>query len=119
MLLSIQDIYDQLTHKLSEPFINNDSKVLIESILYYLKQCNQDSTIDLRTSPDWKERVKGEYLYLKDKTDKLHKALIKWDAGTVVPQSNTPIEVLQTQYKHMTNYLNTLEVRMELENIDY
>lgn len=119
MILSIQDIHDQLTHKLSEPFVNNDSKTLIESILHYLRQYNQDSTIDLRTSPDWKHRVKGEYLSLKEKANKLHKTLIKWDAGTVVPQCNTPIEVLQTQYKHMTNYLNTLEVRMELEGIEY
>lgn len=119
MILTIQDVYDQLTHKLSEPFVNNDSKTLIESIRYYLQQYNKDSTIDLRTSPDWKQRMKGEYLSLKEKTEKLHKALIKWDAGTVVPQCNTPIEVLQTQYKHMTNYLNTLEVRMELEGIEY
>ena len=118
MLLSIQDIHDQLTHKLSEPFINNDSMALIKSIIVYLEQYNKDSTIDLRTSPDWKQRMKGEYLSLKEKTEKLHKTLIKWDAGTVVPQCNTPIEVLQTQYKHMTNYLNTLEVRMELEGID-
>lgn len=119
MLLSIQDIHDQLAHKLSETFVDNDSKTLIKSIMVYLEQYNKDSTIDLRTSSDWKERLRGEYLSLKEKTEKLHKTLIKWDAGTVVPQCNTPIEVLQTQYKHMTNYLNTLEVRMELEGIEY
>ena len=119
MLLSVQDIHDQLAHKVSEPFVDNDSKTLIKSIMVYLEQYNKDSTIDLRTSPDWKERLRGEYLSLKEKIEKLHKALIKWDAGTVVPQCNTPIEVLQTQYKHMINYLATIEVRMELEGIDY
>lgn len=119
MLLSIQDIHDQLAHKLSEPFVDNDSKTLIKSIMVYLEQYNKDSTIDLRTSSDWKERLRGEYLSLKERIEKLHKTLIRWEAGVVEPQCVTPIEVLQTQYEHMTNYLNTLEVRMELEGIEY
>lgn len=119
MLLSIQDIHDQLAHKLSEPFVNDDSKTLIKSIMVYLEQYTKDSTIDLRTSPDWKERLRGEYLSLKERIEKLHKTLIRWEAGVVEPQCVTPIEILQTQYEHMTNYLDTLEVRMELEGIKY
>lgn len=117
MLLSIQDIYDQLTHKLSEPFANNDSKTLIESILYYLKQYNMDLTIDLRTSPDWKERLKGEYLQLKDRRNKLHITLVKNAAGTIQFKGNTPISLLIKQEEFMDAYLNILEMRAELEGI--
>lgn len=118
MLLSIQDIYDQLTHKLSEPFVNNDSKTLIESILYYLQQYNKDSTIDLRTSPDWKKRLKGEYLQLKDRRNKLHTTLVKIGAGTIDFKGKTPISLLFKQQDAMDAYLELLEMRAELEGIE-
>lgn len=118
MLLSIQDIYDQLAHKLSEPFVNNDSKTLIESILYYLKQYNMDSTIDLRTSSDWKERLKGEYLQLKDRRNKLHTTLVKIAAGTIEFKGKTPVNLLFKQQDAMDAYLELLEMRAELEGIE-
>ena len=118
MLLSIQDIYDQLTHKLSEPFVNNDSRTLIESILFYLQQYNKDSTIDLRTSPDWKKRLKGEYLQLKDRRNKLHTTLVKIGAGTIDFKGKTPINLLFKQQDAMDAYLELLEMRAELEGIE-
>lgn len=118
MLLSIQDIYDQLAHKLSEPFVNNDSKTLIESILFYLQQYNKDSTIDLRTSSDWKERLRGEYLQLKDRRNKLHTTLVKNAAGTIQFKGNTPISLLIKQEEFMDAYLNILEMRAEYEGIE-
>ena len=118
MVLSIQDIHDQLTHKLSEPFVNNDSKTLIESILYYLQQYNKDTTIDLRTSPDWKKRLKGEYLQLKDRKNKLHTTLVKNAAGTIQFKGNTPINLLIKQEEFMGAYLDILEMRAEYEGIE-
>lgn len=118
MILTIQDIHDQLTHKLSEPFVNNDSRTLIQSILYYLQQYNKDSTIDLRTSPDWKQRLKGEYLQLKDRRNKLHTTLVKIGAGTIEFKGKTPIELLFKQQDAMDAYLEILEMRAELEGIE-
>jgi hypothetical protein len=117
MLLSVQDIHDQLTHKLSEPFVDGDSKTLIESIRYYLQQYNKDSTIDLRTSPDWKQRLRGEYLQLKDRRNKLHTTLVKIGAGTLEFKGNTPIELLFKQQDAMDAYIEILEMRAELEGI--
>lgn len=118
-MLSLEQIRTKLQDISSNEFTSPETRELIESVWNYLVMVKKDPTLEKRLSNDWRERVLGEYLSLKDKTEKLHKTLIKWDAGTVVPQCNTPIEVLQTQYKHMTNYLNTLEVRMELEGINY
>lgn len=118
-MLSLEQIRTKLQDISSNEFTSPETRKLVESVWEYLVMVAKDPTLEKRLSNDWRERVLGEYLSLKDKTEKLHKTLIKWDAGTVVPQCNTPIEVLQTQYKHMTNYLNTLEVRMELEGINY
>lgn len=40
-------------------------------------------TIELMNSSDYKERFKAEYLQVKIRYDKLHKMLVKWDAGTL------------------------------------
>lgn len=118
-MLSLEQIRTKLQDINSNEFTSPGTRELVSSVLEYLVMVMKDPTLEKRLSNDWRERVLGEYLSLKDKAEKLHKTLIKWDAGTVVQRCNTPIEVLQTQYKHMTNYLNTLEVRMELEGINY
>ena len=75
-------------------------------------------TIDLMNSTDYKDRFKAEYYQLKIRTEKLHKMLVKYDAGTLNFKPSCSIEVLLTQEKHMLNYLHTLEVRAEIEGID-
>lgn len=118
MPLSVTEICDQLTHKLREPFVNGDSKFLLESILYYLKQYDKDLTIELRTSPDWKLRLKGEYHQLKARRAKLHTTLVKIAAGTIDFKGKTPISLLFKQQDAMDAYLELLEMRAELEGIE-
>lgn len=75
-------------------------------------------TIDLMNSEDYKDRFKAEYLQTKIRYDKLHKMLVKYEAGTLNFTPSCPILVLQNQKSFMGNYLKQLEIRAEIENID-
>lgn len=75
-------------------------------------------TIELMNSGDYKERFKAEYLQAKIRYDKLHKMLIKVEARTLDFQPNCPIELLRLQKKTLGEYLYTLEVRAEIEQIE-
>ncbi len=75
-------------------------------------------TIKLMESDDYKERFKAEYYQTKIRYDKLHKMIIKYEAGTLKFTQFCPIELLKEQVMYMGNYLRTLEIRAEIENID-
>lgn len=75
-------------------------------------------TVDLMNSSDYKERFQAEYLQTKIRYDKLHKMLVKYEAGTLDFKPTCPILVLQNQKSFMGNYLKQLEIRAEIENID-
>ena len=66
---------------------------------------------------DYKERMVEEYRQLKERYDKLHKMLIKAEAGTLNFTLNCPVDLLKEQRRHMENYLYCLEVRAEIEGI--
>ena len=70
------------------------------------------------TSKDYKERFKAEYNQLKIRLEKLHSFCVKYDAGTLDFEPTCPIHVLSTQGEHMRDYLTTLEVMAEIENIE-
>ncbi len=74
-------------------------------------------TIDLMNSEDYKERFKAEYLQTKIRYDKLHKMVIKYEAGKLDFEPSCPLELLKEQKSYMGNYLRTLEVRAEIEDI--
>ena len=44
---------------------------------------------------DYKERMRNEYIELKDKYDKLHRMLVKYDAGKLDFTPTCPIELLR------------------------
>ena len=75
-------------------------------------------TIELMNSDDYRERFKAEYYQAKIRYDKLHKMLIKYDAGTLNFEPSCPKEILEKQACYMGNYLRTLEVRAEIEKIE-
>ena len=75
-------------------------------------------TIDFMCSKDYKDRFKAEYYQTKIRYDKLHKMLVKYDAGTLEFQPTCPIEILKRQCSHMGAYLYELEVRAEIEKIE-
>ena len=67
---------------------------------------------------DWKERVVQEYKELKERYNKLHRMLIKYEAGTLDFTPNCSLELLKEQKMYMGEYLRILEIRSEIENID-
>lgn len=83
-----------------------------------LKAIELQDTVDMMTSPDYKERFKAEYYQLKIRYEKLHKMCVKYEAGTLDFEPKCSLLLLQTQKSHMGNYLRCLEVRAELEGIE-
>ena len=75
-------------------------------------------TIEMMNSEDFKERFKAEYYQTKTRYDKLHKMLIKYEAGTLNFEPKCSLELLTEQAKHMGLYLKCLEIRAEIESID-
>ena len=67
---------------------------------------------------DYKTRMINEYNELKDKHNKLHKMIIKYEAKTLDFEPTCPIELLKEQANYMGNYLRVLEIRAEIENVD-
>ena len=75
-------------------------------------------TIEMMQSDDFKERFKAEYKQTKIRYEKLHKTLIKAEAGKLNFTPSCPISLLKDQAHHMGMYLYCLEVRAEYEGID-
>ena len=70
-----------------------------------------------KISDDYKVRVSLEYSQLKERYDKLHNMIVKYEAGTIAFKPNCPLELLKKQAAAMGQYLYILEVRAEIENI--
>lgn len=67
---------------------------------------------------DWQRRFIDEYNALKDKYTKLHKMVVKYEAGTLEFEPNCPLDLLQQQKAAMGQYLYCLELRAEIEGIE-
>ena len=75
-------------------------------------------TIELMNSSDFKDRVKAEYYQLKIRRDGLKKMLKKYKEGTLEFTPNCSYELLHTQLVYMECYMNVLEERARIENIE-
>lgn len=62
-------------------------------------------------------RMLSEYRELKDRYQKLHKIIVKYEAGTLDFELACSIELLKRQAKAMGEYLYILEVRAEIEDL--
>lgn len=67
---------------------------------------------------DYKQRMIEEYQQTKARYQKLHKMLVKNDAGTIDFTPTCPIGWLREQAEIMWRYLYILEVRAEIEGVD-
>lgn len=74
-------------------------------------------TVEMMNSDDYKERFKAEYLQTKIRYDKLHKMLIKHEAGTLEFTPTCPIRILTEQKRYMGEVLRCLEIRAAIEGI--
>ena len=67
---------------------------------------------------NYKQRFINEYVELKDRYNKLHKMLIKYDAGRLEFTPTCPINILREQESTMLEYLNILETRAIIEGVE-
>lgn len=67
---------------------------------------------------NYKQRFINEYVELKDRYNKLHKMLIKYDAGRLEFTPTCPINILREQESTMLKYLNILETRAIIEGVE-
>lgn len=77
-----------------------------------------EETVDLMLSDDYKERFKAEYLQTKIRYDKLHRMIVKMEAGTLEFEPTCSIGSLKLQANYMGLYLHSLEIRAESEGIN-
>lgn len=79
---------------------------------------NEENKNELSISePEWKARFRCEYKDLKYRYNKLHRMIVKYDAGTLGSKPTCPIDLLRRQKAIMGEYLNILEIRAEIENV--
>ena len=76
-------------------------------------------TIELMNSENYKDRFKAEYYQTKIRYEKLRKMLIKHSAGTLDFTPTCSIVTLENQKRYMGEYLKTLEIRAEMEGIEF
>lgn len=121
--MSIDDIIKHFTEAMASPSATADTIEIARNTISYLTFLKSENVnkpwFALQSSLDWKDRLKGEYMQLQDRLKKLRKTLVKLDAGTIDFKGKSTVPVLLTQEKHMVDYLHVLEVRMELEGIEY
>jgi hypothetical protein len=75
-------------------------------------------TIPYMNSSDYKDRFIGEYWQAKIRYDKLHDMTVRYEAGKLNFTPSCPLDLLKEQKKYMGMYLNKLEIRAVLEEID-
>ena len=66
----------------------------------------------------WKERMVQEYKELKERYTKLHKMLVKYDAGKLEFEPTCPVGLLREQASVMGRYLYILEERALIEGVE-
>lgn len=67
---------------------------------------------------DYKTRAIGEYWFVKDKYEKLHKMIIRREAGKLDFTPNCTMEQWKAQASAMGQYLYQLELKACIEDID-
>lgn len=75
-------------------------------------------TIPYMNNSDYKDRFIGEYWQTRIRYDKLHDMTVRYEAGELNFTPSCPLDLLKEQKKYMGMYLNKLEIRAVLEEID-
>lgn len=76
------------------------------------------NTIPMMQSESYKERFKAEYFQLAIRLQKLRDMVEKWDAGTLNFEPTCPREMYDKQLMAMSQYLDVLEKRAKIEDIE-
>lgn len=76
-------------------------------------------TLPLMVSADYKDRFVAEYMQTKIRYNRLHKMIVRYEAGTLDFKPTCPLALLKEQAAAMGVYLYALEKRAELEGIHF
>ena len=76
-------------------------------------------TLPLMVSADYKDRFVAEYMQTKIRYNRLHKMIVRYEAGTLSFKPTCPLALLKEQAAAMGAYLYVLEKRAELEGIHF
>lgn len=74
-------------------------------------------TIEMMSSPNYKDRFKAEYYQLVTRYRGLKSMITKWDEGTLKFEPTCPRSTYNMQIKAMTDYIAVLEARAVMEDI--
>ena len=74
-------------------------------------------TVELMTSPDYRDRFIAEYQQLVIRYRGLRNMLDKWDRGELNFKPTCPRSTYNMQIKAMTDYIAILEARAVMEGI--
>lgn len=66
----------------------------------------------------YKERLVKEYRELRERYERLHLMLVKYDANTLEFEPSCPMELLREQADVMSRYMYILEIRAQIEKVD-
>jgi hypothetical protein len=66
----------------------------------------------------YSKRLIGEYWFVRDKYEKLHRMIVRREAGKLEFEPESPMELWKAQTTAMGNYLFQLEVRAQYEEVD-
>ena len=80
---------------------------------------NLNDTLPLMVSKDYKERFIAEYMQTKIRYNRLHRVIVRYEAGTLDFKPTCPLALLKEQAAAMGAYLFALEKRAELEGIHF
>ena len=75
-------------------------------------------TVDLMLGADFKDRFKAEYYQLDNRIAGLERMLKGYREGTLNFKPNCSYDLLHTQLIYMECYMNVLEERAKIENIE-
>lgn len=79
-------------------------------------QCPDD--VATEAPETWQNRMKREYCETKERYEKLHRIVTKYEAGVLEFTPKCSIELLKQQKKHMGEYLHDLEIRGYVEGVE-
>lgn len=79
-------------------------------------QCQDD--VATEAPETWQERMQREYRETKDRYERLHRIVTKYEAGVLEYTPKCSIELLKQQKKHMGEYLHDLEIRGYVEGVE-
>ena len=75
-------------------------------------------TIKMMDNSDYNERFKAEYYQLKIRYEGLSRMLKGYREGTLDLTPNCSYDLLHTQLVYMECYMNVLEERAKIENVE-